>query len=70
MENIQKTQGIDFSKVVVEDIDGIDTRDYPDFCDAYICGATIDGVEATPEELEEINENSQFVYDAVINWVF
>ena len=61
---------IDFSKVVVEDIEGIDTSDYPDFCDAYISEASIDGEPVTNEQLEEINENSQFVYDAVIRWVF
>ena len=70
MENIQKTQGIDFSKVRVEDIEDIDYSDAPDFCDAYISEASIDGEPATSEQLEEINNNTQFVYDAVIAWIY
>ena len=27
---------LDYSKVHDIEVDGIDTRDYPDFCDAYI----------------------------------
>lgn len=40
-------------KTVVEiEIDDIDTRDYPDFCDAYIsCAAYDDGTLLTEEEL-------------------
>ena len=33
---------LDYSKVHDIEVDGIDTRDYPDFCDAYITGATIE----------------------------
>ena len=28
-------------KLVDIEVDGIDTRDYPDFCDAYICAAAV-----------------------------
>ena len=38
-------------------IEGIDTSDYPDFCDAYISSAEWeDGTELTEEELEEFAE--------------
>lgn len=54
---------IDFEKVDNIDFDGIDHKDYPDYCDAYIVSADYDGREATDEELEKINDNSDFVYE-------
>jgi hypothetical protein len=39
------------------EIDGIDTSDYPDFCDAYISYAEYtDGTPLTDEELERMTE--------------
>lgn len=52
------------------DLDGIDTRDYPDFCDAYICYAEKDGIPLTEEELDKLNEDRDLVYDCVINKIF
>lgn len=60
---------IDFTKidnVVVEDID---MRDYPDFCDAYIESCDIDGVPATEEQLDMINENGEFVHEQVMEYI-
>ena len=38
------------------DIDGIDTRDYPDFCDAYFSyGIDENGKELTEQELEDLS---------------
>lgn len=49
-------------------VDGIDTRDAPDFTDAYICYATwADTGEAlTDAELDTVNEDNSLVYDYVI----
>lgn len=49
-------------KFVDIEVDGIDSKDYPDFCDAYICGATAvleDGSmrDATDQELEELTND-------------
>lgn len=38
------------------DIDGIDMRDYPDFCDAFIGSASYNGKEMTEDQLDELNE--------------
>jgi hypothetical protein len=49
-------------------VDGIDTRDYPDFCDAFIAYASWKdtGEDLTEEELNDLNENYRdFVYDCV-----
>jgi len=61
---------IDYTKLENLEVEGIDTRDYPDFCDAYISSAEINGREATEEELDEINEDRDFVYELVWKRLF
>ena len=56
---------LDYSKIEDIEVDGIDTQDYPDFCDAYICSATYKGREMTELELDKLNDDSDFVYSAV-----
>ena len=56
---------LDYSLITNIDVDGIDTRDYPDFCDAYICFAMYDGREMTEEELEILNDDYSFVHQMV-----
>jgi len=56
---------LDYSKVSNVFVAGIDMSDYGDFCDAYIESADYDGREMTEEELEILNEDSQFVNEAV-----
>ena len=52
-------------------IAGIDTRDYPDFCDSYLESATWNGRELDRSELESINENEgQWVYDMTIKQLY
>jgi len=51
-------------------VEGIDTKDAPDFCDAYITSAQYDGRPMTEEELEELNDDSDFVYEQVIKWLY
>ena len=60
---------IDFDKVEVLNVDGIDWNDYPKFCDAFIDEALIDGSRASDEELDIINENSYFLQDAIHNHI-
>lgn len=61
---------LDYSKVDNIEVDGIDTNDYPDFVDAFIANADYDGREMTEEELEELNEDYDFVYEAVQSHLF
>jgi hypothetical protein len=66
---------LDYAKLHDIEIDGVDTNDYPDFCDAYISSATIeneDGTfrDATEEEIEMINEDTNFVYENVLSQLF
>jgi len=61
MEKIE----LDYNKISNVFVSGIDMEDYGDFCDAYIESAEYDGREMTEEELAVLNENSQFVNEAV-----
>jgi hypothetical protein len=58
------------SKITNIEIDGIDTKDAPDFCDAFILSADYNGVPMTDDQLDEINENSDFVYDKVLDSLY
>ena len=66
---------LDLEKVIEVEIDGIDYRDYPDFCDAYISAAKYDLGEGdcrdlTQDELDWLNsEHTSFVYEQVIEWI-
>jgi len=60
----------DTNRVSNIEVDGIDTKDYPDFCDAFISYAEYDGVEMTDDQLEDLNEDYDFVYDCVMNHLF
>ena len=61
---------IDKSKVDNIEVEGIDTKDYPDFVDAYIAGADYNGVPMTEAQIEELNNDYDFLYDAITNAVF
>jgi len=45
-------------KVIDIDIDGIDSTDYPDFCDAYVCSAIYEdtGKELSDDDYEKLND--------------
>jgi hypothetical protein len=49
---------------------GIDTKDSPDFCDAYIESALYDGEPMTEEQLEEINQDSGFIHEQVYKHLY
>ena len=59
MGTIINNKIVDMSTI---ELDGIDTSDYPDFCDAYISAASFqDGTELTVDELELLQE--ELYYD-------
>ena len=61
---------LDYTKISNVELDGIDHSDYPDFCDAYIVSADYDGREMTDDEIEELNNDSQFVHEKVWDHLF
>lgn len=68
MDNKLKIEELDFSSI---ELDGIDTNDYPDFVDAFICNANYkNGTELTDVELDELNNDGELVYQCVIDHLF
>jgi hypothetical protein len=56
---------LDYDKISNVHVEGIDTNDYPDFCDAYIESADYGDREMTEEELEVLNQDGCFINEAV-----
>jgi hypothetical protein len=48
---------IKFEEVTNIELDGVNMKDYPDFCDAFVLSAEkLDGTPLTDVELEEFND--------------
>ena len=60
---------IDFTKITDIEFDDVFHDDAPDYCDAYILRCEINGIEATDEQLNEINENSDFVHEKLFEYL-
>jgi hypothetical protein len=69
-ENFGGKPEVDFTKIDNIEFDGVDTNDAPDFSNAFIMSCDIDGRPATEEELDIINDNSEFVYKALMDHLY
>ena len=58
---------MDYSQITNVEVEDIDTDDYPDFCDAYISSAEYKGKEMTEDQLEELNDDGDFVYQSALS---
>ena len=58
---------MDYKLIDNIEVDGIDYSDAFDFCDAFITSADYNGKPMTDEQLDELNEDSDFVYECVQN---
>jgi hypothetical protein len=70
LQNIRSTLHLDFNQITNIVFDGIDHSDYPDFSDVFISACDYQGRPATYEELNAINEVSEFVYDEFCKQLF
>ena len=61
---------LDYSLIHSVEVDGVDTRDYPDFSDAYISNAWYGDREMSDEELDILNEDGDYVWQSVYDTVF
>lgn len=61
---------LDYSKITDIQVGDIDTKDFPDFCDAFIESALYNGREMTDEELDVLNQDTDFVYQQVMNKLY
>ena len=67
ISEILEKEKIDYKKIDNIEVDGIDTKDYPDFCDAYIVSADYDGKPMNDDQLDEINEDGDFQHECIMN---
>ena len=58
------------AKISNLEFSGIDKSDHPDYCDAYISGGDYDGEEMTEEQLEELNDDSDFVHEELYKFLW
>lgn len=61
---------MDLQNVSNLEFDGIDHKDYPDYSDAYIASADYEGQPMTDEQLDELNDNRDFVYECLMDYLF
>ena len=59
-----------YKKINNIQLGGIDTKDSPDFTDAFIISADYDGVEMSDKEIEDLNNYSDFFYQCVQEQLF
>ena len=53
------------------EIEGVDMKDYPDFCDAFISGADYNGVEMTEEQIMQMEEDyPDWKYEQIENSLY
>jgi len=60
---------IDKEKIKNAEFDDIDHNDAPDYCDAYIVSAYYYDRPMTADELDEINEDRDFVHEKLLEWL-
>lgn len=48
----------------------IDYKDAPDFSDAFIESADKDGIPMTDEELDDLNEDGDFVHEKLMEYLY
>ena len=61
---------MDYSKIDNITFGGIDHKDCPDYCDAYIENADYDGRPMTDEEIDELNRDGDFVYEKLMDYLY
>ena len=60
---------LDLKKIEVNEME-INYNDYPDFTDSFILSASYEDRELSDEELDWLNEDSDFIYEMVIERLF
>ena len=61
---------MDFKNIHNIEIDGIDFNDAHDFCDAFICYAEYNGIPMTEDQLDVLNDDSEFVHEQVFKHLY
>jgi hypothetical protein len=69
-KQIEFPRKLNLFKISNIEFEDVDYKDYPDFCDAFISSADMDGIPMTEEELEKLNEDKCFVFEKLFDKLF
>ncbi len=61
---------LDYKLISDIEFDGIDHGDHPDYCDAHIVSAKYNVEEMTDEQIEAINDDSEFVLEMLMEYLY
>lgn len=61
---------LDYELITNVSLGGMDYRDAPDFCDAYIESADYCNKEMTDDQLETLNADRDYVYERIIDFIY
>lgn len=70
INDLAEQSTLDYQKIVNIQFEGIDHKDSPDYSDAYIVSAEYCGEEMTEEQLEQINDDKDFVHEQLMNYLY
>lgn len=59
---------LDLNQIDNIEFEDVNTRDAPDFCDAYISEADCRGIPMTHKQLEQLD--SDFVHEALMDYLY
>lgn len=59
----------DYKNITDIAFDGIDHSDAPEYTDAHIVSAKCNGKELTQDEIYELNDDRDFVYEELTNFL-
>lgn len=65
-----KPINMDYTKIDNVKLEDVDRNDHPDYCDAFIVSADLDGVPMSEEQLNKINEDNEFIQQKVHDHLF
>ena len=62
---------VNLSQIENMEFEGVDFSDYPDFVDAFLVSAEINGRDLTEEEIDYLNdEHYEFINERVFSSIF
>lgn len=59
---------LEFDYSEIDNIDMANVTGYPDFTDAYIVSADYKGEPMTEDQLDILNEDTDFLYEQALEW--
>ncbi len=61
---------MDLTKITNVVMEDVDLTDLPDLCDSFIASADYNGKAMTDKQLDELNEDYDFVHEKALNSLY